>query len=163
MLKRPKQGGSSGTLCPATATSQSFPFFLSASASPDRHLFASLRASLFLFFSVLLCIQGVMPANPMPLCQQRRMSWAHRRHWPEAREQGKRDPLPVPAFGGPLWEWLAALHGSFLARDPALALMPPLAFSPPAIKVVATPHCCSSLACFNVSYVAFKLFLHLCN
>lgn len=92
MLKRQKQEGSSWTSCPAAATSQSFPFFfLSTSASPDRRL--PLCWQVYFTFTLLFSVfKGLMPANPMPLCQQRRTSSAQGRHWPETREQAEERP-----------------------------------------------------------------------
>ena len=158
MLKRQKQEGSGWTLCSVAATSQSFPFFLSTSASPDRHL--PLCWQVYFSFTLLFSVfKELMPANPMPLCQQRRASSAQGRHWPETREQKEeRPPSPSLLVGAALGVAGKLFMAPPLARGPALALMPPLPFSPPAVKVVATPHCCSSLGCFNVSYVAFKLF-----
>lgn len=97
MLKRQKQEGSSWTLCPADATSQSFPFFfLSTSASPDRRL--PLCWQVYFTFTLLFSVfKGLMPANPMPLCQQRRTSSAQGRHWPETRGQKEEGP-PSPSL-----------------------------------------------------------------
>ena len=79
--------------------------------------------SFTLLFSVF---KGLMPANPMPLCQQRRTSSAQGRHWPETREQKEeRPPSPSLLMGAALGVAGQLFMAPLLARGPALALMLP--------------------------------------
>lgn len=142
-----------------------FPLLLPFNFCFSRQAFASLLASLFHFYPALLCIQGANACKPhAPLPTEKDELSPREALARDQGAEGRGTSLPVSALcGGSSRSGWAALRGPPLARGLALALMPPLHFSPPAVKAVATPHGCSSLGCFNVSYVAFRLFWHLCN
>lgn len=118
MLKRQRQNGSSRILCQGPATAHSFPFFLlPATASPDWHLPLCSQIC-FCFFLLFSVSKWLGPANSMPLCQWRMISFSPGREGTGRRPGSKRKRGAPPSS----LLWVGAVLG--VAGQPCIVSSP---------------------------------------